>query len=247
MLTFTQIKDDCCIFVRTPLFGEKVEVQSDFSNLKGWKGTKRGLPQLCPQSLAASFLPTTSLPAYNDYLKATVQSIVWEAFLANSTSQGLQFSLSPSGLWTSVKIKKGGITLYPLGTISLVTSDKPKVLVLEYEGKKFALSPYKQLNAFDPNSKGTLVPYYWAQDAEDADAANLTCKTAMFRGLALPTFMNTSAVEKNTQLLKFLEDEDDAEQEPASKKQRVWTHIPWAFDLTFPLASQKVQLLHFWI
>ncbi|CAK9013858.1 unnamed protein product, partial [Durusdinium trenchii] len=88
---------------------------------------------------------------FSDYLEAYVQTIVPEACLERSGSAELSFSLHPSGVYTSKKVKKGDLQLYPLGIAQLVKAEyvgKIKGIRLKYEGIRFQLSTYKQLSSF---------------------------------------------------------------------------------------------------
>lgn len=113
--------------------------------------TKTEPTQLFPADLVASKIAAKKGQVFSDYLEAYVQTIVPEACLERSGSAELSFSLHPSGVYTSKKVKKGDLQLYPLGIAQLVKAEyvgKIKGIRLKYEGIRFQLSTYKQLSSF---------------------------------------------------------------------------------------------------
>ena len=69
--------------------------------------------------------------------------------------------LSPAGVYSSIKFKKGDLQLYPLGHAQLIKPEekkKTKNLVVQYGGYHFQIVPYKAVTSFDAKDKGHLIP-----------------------------------------------------------------------------------------
>eukprot|EP00438_Fugacium_kawagutii_P025110 Skav213459 [mRNA] locus=scaffold837:813360:815441:- [translate_table: standard] len=217
IFTLESIGDKSCVFKHYPLFDPAVEVESDFSDLKAWKLTKAKQPQLCPDDVACKLVPQPSMAVFKDFVKASVQSLLWEAFMASSVTRGLHYSLAPAGVYTKQKFNKGTLVLYPLGSISLVTNDKAKGTILLYQGQKFAISNYKAPSSFEADAKGTLVAFNWVTEGEDPDLCNMFQKNITYKGLTIPILYNNHPVAAKVELLRASEEAQDVP-EPAAKK-----------------------------
>eukprot|EP00438_Fugacium_kawagutii_P021548 Skav234157 [mRNA] locus=scaffold6570:159815:162022:+ [translate_table: standard] len=217
IFTLESIGDKTCLFKHYPLFDPALEVAVEFCDLKSWKVTKAKQPQLCPDEVAVKLLAQPSSLVYKDYLKATVQHLLWEAYIAASVTKGLQFSLSPTGVYTKQKFNKGTLCLYPLGTIAAVTNDKPKGLIVTYQTHKFTISNYKAPSSFEADAKGTLVPFNWVGEGDDPDVCNMCQKTVAFKGLTIPVLYNSHPVAAKVLLLQTSDEPEEVDEPPVKK------------------------------
>lgn len=217
IFTLESIGEKTCLFKHYPLFDPALEVETEFSELKSWKATKAKQPQLCPDDVAVNLVPQPASVVYKDYLKATVLHLLWEAFIASSTTRGLQFSLSPTGVYTKVKFNKGTLCLYPLGNVVAVTNDKPKGLIVKYQNQQFTISNYKAPSSFEADAKGTLVPFNWVGEGDDPESCNMCQKTVTYRGLTIPILYNSHPVAAKVLLLQSFDEPDEVEEPPVKK------------------------------
>lgn len=215
IFTLERIGDSSCIFKHYPLFDPAVEVETEFCDLKTWKLTKAKQPQLCSDAVASQLVPQPSAVVYKEYVKASVQSLLWEAFLASSVSKGLHFCLSPMGVYTKQKFNKGSLLLYPLGSVSLVTNG----VTVMYQGQKFAISNYKAPSSFETDAKGTLVPFNWIYEGDEPEECNLLQKNVTYKGLSIPVLYNPNPIAAKVQLLLGIEEAEEVS-EPSVKKQK---------------------------
>ncbi|CAK9015872.1 Uncharacterized protein SCF082_LOCUS12940, partial [Durusdinium trenchii] len=186
------------------LFDSSIVIHADFHSLKQWKVTKQQPPLLCPVELMKSRTGTSSDSSiYMDMRRGEVQSIVNEAYLQHLPGDQLLFSLHPSNVFCSTKVKKNEINLYPVGVVHMVKpADVPKIkgIHLKYKGFDWTLTPYRSLPAFDDSKAGYLVAYNWVQTAEEEEEANMTVKWLTIRGLSLPVLQNCVPLSKHDAL-----------------------------------------------
>eukprot|EP00435_Cladocopium_sp_Y103_P075871 s2_g67.t1 len=202
-------------FVHTPLFGAEETEMCDFTKLNAWKLTKRGMPKKCTQDMALLKAVHTSETFKADLKKAEVQSLLLKAYKdhLDTVHKSLIFAHVPSpALFCDVKVKKGGLTLFPVGTIqSLKGKDMQKVkgVVVEYQQEQFLVQPYKGFKDFDDESAdGVLIPYNFEEDV------TMVSKMVTYEGLKIPVLTNDKALAKEIQLLKAEPDDGQPAAEP---------------------------------
>lgn len=199
------LTSDHCVFEHVPLFGDKIVVTSGLDELKLWKKTKRDLPKLAPEEFVSQRMVGKVGQPLLDYNKAYVDYVLHEAYFANLVKGKLHFSLNPAGVFSSIKIKKGDLQLFPLGHAQLIKPEekkKTKNLVVHYGGYHFQIVPYKPVTAFDAKDKGYLIPLYWVQDTEEDGKCNMASKTIGFMDLKIPILYNSVSINSMDQLLK---------------------------------------------
>lgn len=207
IFTFEKMMANHCLFRFAPMFGEPLTVEAPFDTLKQWKRTKKEIPKLLPSGLVECKLASQAMgQVQGDYLRSYVQCVICEAFFANPCPQKLQFSLNPSGVYTSTKAKKGELQLFPLGVVQEVKPEnlkKVKGLVLQYQGHHFQLAPYKALAQAEADAPGVLIPYQWVQASDDAETCNMTIKQVIVKEVSLPVLVNQSGpISSDTLLVK---------------------------------------------
>ena len=213
------------VFEHQPLFDSSIVIHADFHSLKQWKVTKQQPPLLCPVELMNSRSGTSSDSSiYMDMCRGEVQSIVNEAYLQHLPGDQLLFSLHPSNVFCSTKVKKNEISLYPVGVVHMVKpADVPKIkgIHLKYKGFDWTLTPYRSLPAFDDSKAGYLVAYNWVQTTEEAEEANMTVKWLTIRGLSLPVLQNCVPLSKHDALVRTaITPPEKVEGIPPSKKRK---------------------------
>ena len=204
-----KVNENSCTFVHTPLFDAKLQIDAPFADCKNWKKTKKEIPQLAPPAIVASKTAAKTGQLEGDYLKAFVQTLVMEAYFDNSPCQALQYSVSPAGVYTSAKLKKQELLLYPVGTVQVVKLEdvsKIKNIHLQLHGHHFQLSPPKALSKFSDDGTGHLVPWFWVQTVEEPEEANMVLKMKDYKGLSLPVLTNDKPLGPNVQLVKATEE-----------------------------------------
>ena len=214
------INEDHCLFLHQPLFGEKEEIQVAFSEVKAWKKTKRDPPQLAPPQLVQAKMAMKGGALLVDYNKSHVQSLLMEAYFDNPPCQQLQFSLTPSGVYTSGKVKKSELQLYPVGMLHLVKAEdlsKSKHIHMDFGGLHFAIVPYRCLSSFKDDEKGVFIPWNWVQVTEEDAEANMIIKMTDFKGIQVPVLTNSILLLPNT-LLCRLKDAAIVQQKKKAKK-----------------------------
>ena len=214
-------------FVHTPLFGAEETEVCDFSKLAAWKLTKRGMPQRCSQDMAVLKAVHTSDTFMADLKKAEVQSLLLKAYKDHleTVHKSLIFAHLPSpALFCDVKVKKGGLTLLPVGTIqSFRGKDKQKVkgVLVEYQQEQFLVQPYKACRGFDDDSAdGVLIPYNFVGTKSEEGDVTMVSKMVTFEGLKIPVLTNDKALAKEIQLLKAEPQDDEPAGAPSSKKRK---------------------------
>lgn len=210
VFTLKALTTDKCIFEHAPLFGEKIVMQSGLDELKLWKKTKKELPKLAPEDFVSQRMVGKAGQPLLDYYKAYVDYVLREAYFANLVKVKLHFSLSPAGVYSSLKIKKEGLQLYPLGHVQLMKPEdtkKTKNLIAQYEGHSFQILPYKSVTAFDAKDKGHLIPFFWVQDTEEETKCNMAPKMVNFMDLKIPILYNPAPINGMDQLLKAAPEE----------------------------------------
>ena len=215
-------------FVHKPLFGVEETEVCDFSKLNAWKLTKRPMPKRCSPDLALLKTVHSSDTFKADLRKAEVQSLLLKAYKENmdTVHKSLIFAHLPApAIFCDVKVKKGGLTLFPVGTIqSLKGKDMKKVkgVVVEYQQEKFLVQPYKGFKDFeDDSADGVLVPFNFVGSTSEEECVTMVGKMVTYEGLKTPVLTNDKPLGKETQLLKAAESEDgEASGAPASKKRK---------------------------
>eukprot|EP00435_Cladocopium_sp_Y103_P025348 s2703_g6.t1 len=219
--------DTAVEFVHTPLFGAEETELCDFTNLNAWKLTKRGMPKRCTQDMALLKAVHTSETFKADLKKAEVQSLLLKAYKNHleTVNKSLIFAHLPSpALFCDVKVKKGGLTLFPVGTIqSLKGKDMQKVkgVLVEYQQEQFLVQPYKGFKDFDDESAdGVLIPYNFVGTTSEEDEVTMVSKMVAFEGLKIPVLTNDKALAKEIQLLKAEPEDGEAAGAPPSKRRK---------------------------
>eukprot|EP00435_Cladocopium_sp_Y103_P024771 s3052_g6.t1 len=205
VFTLKALTSDQCIFEHVPLFGENIVVKSGLDELKLWKKTKKDLPKLATEEFVSQRMVGKSGQPLLGYYKAYVDYVLHEAYFANLVKGKLHFSLSPAGVYSSLKIKKGDLQLYPLGHVQVIKPEdlkKTKNLIVQYEGHSFQIMPYKSVTAFDAKDKGHLIPFYWVQETEEDSQCNMAPKMVTFMDLKIPILFNCAPINSMDQLLK---------------------------------------------
>ena len=199
----------------------------DFSKLAAWKLTKRGMPQRCSQDMAVLKAVHTSDTFMADLKKAEVQSLLLKAYKDHleTVHKSLIFAHLPSpALFCDVKVKKGGLTLLPVGTIqSLKGKEKQKVkgVLVEYQQEQFLVQPYKACRGFDDDSAdGVLIPYNFVGTTSEEGDVTMVSEMVTFEGLKIPVLTNDKALAKEIQLLKAEPQDDEPAGAPSSKKRK---------------------------
>ena len=89
-------------------------------------------------------------------------------------------------LFSSQKLKKNDLVLYPLGSVQplkMKEGKKSKAIILEYQNEKFQLQPWKGLTYFTQDAEGMLVAYNYVGIASDSDSVNMVQKVTTYKGL----------------------------------------------------------------
>ena len=204
--TLVAINEDHCLLLHQPLFGGKDEIQVPFSEVKAWKKTKKEPPQLATPQFVLAKLAMKGGALLLDYNKSYVQSLLLEAYFDNLPCQKLQFSLNPSGVYTSGKVKKAELLLYPAGMLHLVKPEdlqKSKHIHMTFDNMHFAIVPYKGISSFKDDEKGMFIPWNWVQVTEDEDEANMVIKMTNFKGIQIPVLTNTDQLVADTLLCRL--------------------------------------------
>ena len=147
---FKSIAEDHMVFCHVPIFGEPETILVSFNELKGWKFTKRNPPKMCPLQVSKAKVAQNSDIFKAELKRIELQHILLEGFKDHITDVhgSLIFASMPGpALFCSQKLKKGGLVLYPTGTVqSLKGKDESKVkhLVLEYQHEKICLATFQE-------------------------------------------------------------------------------------------------------
>ena len=216
---------DHMVFTHEPLFGPEEEVKVPFEDLKQWRPTKKAMPRLCPEEVKSLKLAHISSLTEAELKKAEVQALLISAYKDSITSaqDSLMYAMLPQvALFSSQKLKKNDLVLYPLGSVQplkMKEGKKSKAIILEYQNEKFQLQPWKGLTYFTQDAEGMLVAYNYVGIASDSDSVNMVQKVTTYKGLKIPVLTNSVAVAKETILLKA-DDEDGKEQAASSKRRK---------------------------
>ena len=219
--------DSAVEFIHTPIFGPEETELCEFSSLNAWKSTKKAMPKRCTQDMALLKAVHTSDSFKADLKKAEVQSLLLKAYKdhVQAVQNSLVFAQMPApALFCNVKVKKGGLTLYPAGTIqSLKGKDLKKVkgVVVEYQSEHFLVQPYKAFKDFDDDSaEGALIPYNFVGKTSEEEDVTMVVKGVNYDGLRIPILTNEKALAADSQLLQADPENDEALKVPAAKKRK---------------------------
>ena len=219
--------DSAVEFIHTPIFGPEETELCEFSSLNAWKSTKKAMPKRCTQDMALLKAVHTSDSFKADLKKAEVQSLLLKAYKdhVQAVQNSLVFAQMPApALFCNVKVKKGGLTLYPAGTIqSLKGKDLKKVkgVVVEYQNEHFLVQPYKAFKDFDDDSaEGALIPYNFVGKTSEEEDVTMVVKGVNYDGLRIPILTNEKALAADSQLLQADPENDEALKVPAAKKRK---------------------------
>lgn len=223
VFAFSSIKEDHMVFSHTPIFGGAEHISVPFSDLKDWRATKRSPPKMCPEEVSSLKVAQNNDIFKMELKKAQLQLILLEAFQdhVGKVHESLVFASMPGpALFTSQKLKKGQLVLYPLGTVqSLKGKDLRKVknMVLDFQHEKFGLQTFKNINEFDAQAEGMLVPYQFVQYVNDDEDPNMEVKLVNVKGVKIPVLSNCIPIPENTMLTRALLVENDDEKQAAEQ------------------------------
>lgn len=191
-----------------------------FQDLKKWKVSKHGMPELCPQDVAKVYLYHNFRPFQEEIEKAKLYLALAQVGQQHApTGDMLAFSLAPQHVYARKDIsKKGQLKLIPFGNLAKAKENQSSKIFVEKGANKWLITAPKQLSKFEVNQPGSLVPFWWVKLGEEA---NMEYSMLQQDGFKIPILQNCQSIAANSALLlPYPEEEageEEAEEEPEAK------------------------------
>lgn len=188
-------------------------VDVPFQDLKKWKVSKHGMPELCPKDVAKVYLYHNFGPFQEEIEKAKLYLALAQLGQQHApTDDLLAFSIAPQHLYARKDIsKKGQLKLIPLGNLAKAKENQSSKIFVVKGANKWLITAPKQLSKFEANQPGSLVPFWWVKLGEEA---NMEYSMLQQDGFKIPILQNCQSIAANSPLLL---PNKEAEQEPDGK------------------------------
>ena len=187
-----------------------------FKDLKKWKVSKAGMPQLCPNDVAKIHLYHNYGPIVEEIEKAKLYLAL--AHLAEQHAPNedlLAFSLAPQHVYAKKDItRKGQLKLIPFGNIAKAKENQSARVFVEKGATKWFITAPKQLSKFEADQAGSLVPFWWVKFGEEA---NMEYSMQQQDGFKVPIIQNCQSIAANCVLLLPYPEEGEEGEEPEAK------------------------------
>jgi hypothetical protein len=226
IFVLSSLEDTGATFQYTPLFGNAVDPTESLDARNKWRPTKKENQSLLDQQLCIQRLPHKYELVLKDMERIEVNALLVDAYKQNLPKDDamIGFTQHPSNVVLLKKAKKKEITLFPLGQCSAVADkdlqqvlNKGKQVLVYYNGKAYAIQPFKTWTSFQKADSGCLCPYFFVRACEDEEDARLATTWVDHQGLKIPVLQNQGPLEAHTLLYKA--DHDPACARPNEAKQ----------------------------
>ena len=190
-----------------------------FKDLKKWKVSKAGMPQLCPNDVVKIHLYHNYGPIVEEIEKAKLYLAL--AHLAEQHAPNedlLAFSLAPQHVYAKKDItRKGQLKLIPFGNIAKAKENQSARVFVEKGATKWFITAPKQLSKFEADQAGSLVPFWWVKFGEEA---NMEYSMLQQDGFKVPILQNCQSIAANSALLLPYPEEEAGEEPEAKAKEK---------------------------
>ena len=218
---FQKIEDAGAIMVHRPVLAPEEEVHVPLADLKKWRVTKTGMPQLASLEMIQRGLPQGNAICQEDLQRVQIAAALHAAHEQHALDpEDIAFSCQPQGLYTLKAVKKAALHLVPLGSIAKLKGpgETSKKLTIDHFGHKWTINAFKQDSMLQGTADaGCLTPFFWCKAATAPDSENMVWAHIKVNGIQIPILQNASALPAKT-LLCYPKDEKEMGQAIAKGK-----------------------------
>ena len=180
-------------FEHQPLFTAVESIDVEVPGLKDWRLCKAALPERCDPSKVQMHLFQNSAVVTSELQRAHVQKALLGVAMEHGVSEEeLAFTSHPNQVYALKKFKKGGLKLYPCGTVSKAKDCNPDKVYIKAFGENWLVQPFKGLTDFKKDD-GVLAPFWWVKPSS-TEAFNMIWSEGIVDGCKIPFLSNTSSV-----------------------------------------------------
>ena len=185
-----------------------------FQDLKKWKVSKHGMPELCPKDVAKVYLYHNFGPFQEEIEKAKLYLALAQLGQQHvPTEDLLAFSIAPQHLYARKdSSKKGQLKLIPFRNLAKAKENQSSKIFVVKGANKWLITAPKQLSKFEANQPGSLVPFWWVKLGEEA---NMEYSMLQQDGFKIPILQNCQSIAANSPLLL---PKEEGEEEPEGKE-----------------------------
>ncbi len=191
-------------------------VDVPFQDLKKWKVSKVGMPQLCPNEVAKIHLYHNYGPFVEEIEKAKLYLALAQLAEQHAPNEDLlAFSLAPQHVYAKKDIsRKGQLKLSPFGNIAKAKENQSARVFVDKGGTKWFITAPKQLSKFEANQAGSLVPFWCVKFG---DEPNMEHSMQHQDGFKIPIIQNCQSIAASSVLLLPYPEEPEEAEEPEGK------------------------------
>ncbi|CAE7527615.1 bglB, partial [Symbiodinium pilosum] len=164
---FQKIEDAGAIMVHRPVLAPEEEVHVPLADLKKWRVTKTGMPQLASLEMIQRGLPQGNAICQEDLQRVQIAAALHAAHEQHALDpEDIAFSCQPQGLYTLKAVKKAALHLVPLGSIAKLKGpgETSKKLTIDHFGHKWTINAFKQDSMLQGTADaGCLTPFFWCK------------------------------------------------------------------------------------
>ena len=219
---FIEINDTVGVFECTPVFGQKIKVETLHQDLKKWTKVAKQ-PALIPKTSWEPCLPAGSNSWKAETSKAQATLALNKFYAENSLEDDIELCKDPELVCLrdgAETYQKGEIVLVPLGSLRAIENQKEtqklsaSKLIKDKDGKA-VYSIIAQPKKVDKKTE-LVVPATWVTASKVKSEINMEVKYVSQGSLQFPTLQNTRAVKAREKLV--IAESKPAENKPADSK-----------------------------
>ena len=220
---FIEINDTVGVFECTPVFGEKIKVETLHKDLKKWTKIAKQ-PALIPSIYWKPYLPAESASWTAETSKAEATLALHKFYQENSLEDDIELCKDPEVVCLkdgAETYQKGEIVLVPLGSLRAIDNQKEAQklsaakLIKDKHGTTVLYSIVAQPKKVDKKTE-LVVPANWVTTSKVKTEINMEVKYVSHGGFQFPTLSNTRAVKAREKLV--IAESKPAESKPAESK-----------------------------